>query len=151
MVDKTLQDPARTLIFSNFEPPVAESKYIVSVKAKTENWQNFLYFSGMFIYPAHVLKNINGEAYIRDYNYKMLPGTGPYMVSEQDVDKGKIDHDSPPQGLLGREASAQHRHCAISTRSSRSSFAIAISSSRCSRRATSTTTSCSARRCGSRS
>ena len=35
----------------------------------------------MFIYPAHVLKNVNGEAYLRDYNYKMLPGTGPYIVS----------------------------------------------------------------------
>lgn len=89
-VDKTLQDPARMQMFSNFEPPVAESRYLVSVKAKSENWQNFLYFSGMFIYPAHVLKNINGEAYLRDYNYKMLPGTGPYMVSEQDVDKGKM-------------------------------------------------------------
>lgn len=89
-VDKTLQDPARNQIYSNFEPPVAESKYLVSVTAKTENWQNLLYFSGMFIYPAHVLKNINGEAYLREYNYKMVPGTGAYMVSEQDVDKGKM-------------------------------------------------------------
>jgi microcin C transport system substrate-binding protein len=88
-VDKTLQDPARTLVFSNFEPPIADSKYIVSVKAKTDNWQNFLYFSGMYVYPASILKTINGEAYVRDYNYKMLPGTGPYIVSEQDVDKGK--------------------------------------------------------------
>ncbi len=30
MVDKSLQDPARTLVFANFEQPVAESKYIVS-------------------------------------------------------------------------------------------------------------------------
>ena len=35
LTDKSLQDPAQTLIYSNFEPPVAESKYIVSVKAKT--------------------------------------------------------------------------------------------------------------------
>ena len=88
-VDKTLQDPARNQIYSNFESPVAESKYLVSVRAKTDNWQNLLYFSGMFIYPAHVLENINGEAYLREYNYKMLPGTGAYMLSEQDVDKGK--------------------------------------------------------------
>jgi microcin C transport system substrate-binding protein len=87
-VDKGLQDPARQLIFSNFETPVAESKYIVSVKAKTVNWQHFLYFSGMFIYPAHILKTVNGAAYIRDWNFKMLPGTGPYIVSEQDVNKG---------------------------------------------------------------
>jgi len=89
-VDKGLQDPARALIFSNFEQPIAESTYFVSVKAKTENWLNFLYFSGMFIYPAHVLKNVNGQTYIKEYNYKMLPGTGSYMVSEQDVSKGKM-------------------------------------------------------------
>ncbi|MSO30507.1 MAG: ABC transporter substrate-binding protein [Acidobacteria bacterium] len=88
-IDKTLQDPARTLVFSNFEPPTAESRHIVSVTAKTDNWQNFLYFSGMYVYPASILKTISGEAYVRDYNYKMLPGTGPYVVSEQDVDKGK--------------------------------------------------------------
>lgn len=89
MVDKTLQDPARTLIFSNFEKPVAESKYIVSVRAKDVKWQNFLYFAGsLYIYPAHVLEGLTGEEYIREYNYRMLPGTGPYMVSETDVDKG---------------------------------------------------------------
>ncbi len=88
-VDKGLQDPARMVIYSNFEPPTAESKYIVSVRAKTENWQNFMYFSGMFIYPAHVLATVDGAAYIRDYNHTMLPGTGPYIVSEQDVKKGQ--------------------------------------------------------------
>ncbi len=89
VIDKTLQDPARTLIYSNFEQPIAESKYIVSVKAKTENWQNFLYFTGLYIYPGHVLKTINGDAYIKQYNYKMLPGTGPYTIAEQDVAKGQ--------------------------------------------------------------
>ena len=89
LTDKSLQDPAQTLIYSNFEPPVAESKYIVSVKAKTQNWQNLLYFgNSMFILPAHLLKSMNGAAYIRDYNYKMMPGTGPYIITEQDVNKG---------------------------------------------------------------
>jgi microcin C transport system substrate-binding protein len=89
VVDKGLQDPANNLIFSNFETPVAESKYIVSVKAKTESWQNLLNFGYfMFIFPSHVLKGIDGAAYIRDYNYKMLPGTGPYIVHEQDINKG---------------------------------------------------------------
>ena len=79
-----------------FEPPVAESKYIVSVRAKNDNWQNFMYFAcgarigGMFVYPAHVLRNLTGDAYIRDYNYRMLPGTGPYQVSEQDVQRGRM-------------------------------------------------------------
>ena len=42
LTDKGLQDPAQTLMYSKFERPVAESKYIVSVKAKTVNWQNLL-------------------------------------------------------------------------------------------------------------
>ena len=90
VVDKGLQDPARTLVYSNFEPPVAQSKYLVSVRAKSVNWLNFLYFSGLYIYPAHILKTINGETYVREYNYKMLPGSGPYIVGEQDLDKGKM-------------------------------------------------------------
>jgi microcin C transport system substrate-binding protein len=89
VVDKGLQDPAITLLFSKFEQPVVESKYIVSVKAKTVDWQNLLQFgNSLIIFPAHVLKNVNGAAFIRDYNYKMLPGSGPYIVHEQDVNKG---------------------------------------------------------------
>jgi microcin C transport system substrate-binding protein len=90
LVDKGLQDPGRAVVYSNFEQPVAASKYIVSVQAKTINWQNFLYFSGMYIYPAHLLKDLTGESYVRDYNYKLLPGTGPYTLDEKDVVKGKM-------------------------------------------------------------
>jgi microcin C transport system substrate-binding protein len=91
VVDKTVQDPATTLVFSNFETPVAESPYIVSVRAKDAKWQNFMYFSqNLPIYPAHVLATLTGDQYIKDYNYKMLPGTGPYAVAETDVEKGRM-------------------------------------------------------------
>jgi len=88
-MDKTLQSPTDEITFKKFERPVAESKYIVRVHAKELNWRNFLYFSGMSIFPAHILKDVNGEKYIKEYNYKLLPGTGPYTISEQDIDKGK--------------------------------------------------------------
>ncbi len=29
---------------------------------------------------------------MRDYNYKMVPGSGPYAVAENDVEKGKTIH-----------------------------------------------------------
>lgn len=91
ITDKTLQDPGHTLIYQNFEPPVVESRYILSVKAKSVNWLNFLYISNdLLIYPAHILKNINGDTYIREWNFKMLPGTGAYIVNEQDVNKGNM-------------------------------------------------------------
>ena len=88
-MDKGLQDPSNQLTFGKFERPVAESKYIVRVKSKVLNWRNFLYFSGMSILPAHVLKTVTGEQYIKDYNFKMIPGSGPYVVAEADIVKGK--------------------------------------------------------------
>lgn len=88
-MDKGLQDPSNQMTFGKFEKPVAESKYIVSVKSKVLNWRNFLYFSGMAIMPAHVLKNVDGATYLKDYNFKMLPGSGPYRMDEADVVKGK--------------------------------------------------------------
>jgi len=87
-VDKGLQDPTQSLVFGKFEKPVAESKYIVSVKSKVLNWRNFLYFSGLAIRPSSILKTINGDKYVKDYNYKMIPGSGAYAVADTDVDKG---------------------------------------------------------------
>ena len=45
VMDKTMQDPSAQLTYAKFERPVADSKYIVSVKSKVLNWRNFLYFS----------------------------------------------------------------------------------------------------------
>jgi microcin C transport system substrate-binding protein len=89
MMDKGLQSPSAQLVFGKFEKPVAESKYIVSVKSKVLNWRNFLYFSGMSIFPAHVLRNVDGAAYLKDYNFKLMTGSGPYRVDEADIIKGK--------------------------------------------------------------
>ena len=90
MLDKGLQDPMEALVFGKFEKPVAESKYIVRVKCKELNWRNFLYFSqALPILPSHVLENVDGAAYVKNYNFKLLPGTGPYEVLEADVVKGK--------------------------------------------------------------
>jgi ABC-type transport system substrate-binding protein len=90
LTDKTLQDPSEALVYGKFDKPVAESKYIVSVHAKDLSWRNFLYFSAsMQILPSHILKNVNGAAYVKDYNFKLLPGTGAYEVRYADVIKGK--------------------------------------------------------------
>jgi len=88
-MDKGLQDPSNQMTFGKFEKPVAESKYIVSVKSKALNWRNFLYFSGMSIFPAHVLKTVDGAGYLKDYNFKLLPGSGAYKVEDADIQKGK--------------------------------------------------------------
>lgn len=89
LMDPGLQDPMNQMTWSKFEEPVAESRYIVRVTSDRLNWRNFLYFSAsMPILPAHVLADVTGDVYVRDYNFTLLPGTGPYVIPEADVDKG---------------------------------------------------------------
>jgi microcin C transport system substrate-binding protein len=87
--DKTLQDLFFFTELGKLEPPVAESKYIVRIKAKAIGWRNFEIAATTRVFPAHILKTIDGTAYLRDYNFKLLPGSGPYIVNESDIQKGK--------------------------------------------------------------
>jgi microcin C transport system substrate-binding protein len=89
MMDKTLESPSSLVTYGRFDRPVAESKYIVRVHSKELNWRNFMVISGMTIYPAHILKTFNGGKYLREYNYKLLPGSGPYIIREEDIVKGQ--------------------------------------------------------------
>lgn len=90
VMDKGLQDPMNVLVYSKFEKPVSESKYIVRVKSNVLNWRNFLYFSASLpILPAHVLKTVDGARYLKEYNFKLLPGSGPYVLNEADIEKGR--------------------------------------------------------------
>ena len=151
MTDKTLQDPANIELFVKSETPVAESKYIVRVKAKELGWQNFdIFGNDLRIFPAHVLKTMDGAAYLRDYNFKLLPGSGPYIVKPEDVIKGKSVSLAPPERLLGGEVSRQCRVSTISMRFDMSWFATSISFLNCSRRANSTLTMSIVPRHGSR-
>ena len=86
--DPTLQSPSTYAQMLKFDKPVAESKYIVRVKTKEVQWVNFDAIATMRIFPGHILKDVNGAAYVRDYNFKFLPGTGPYIATTQDIDKG---------------------------------------------------------------
>src|SRR5262245_33161419 len=90
MSDKTLQDPALYTKFTKFEMPVAESKYIVRLRARTSDWKNFLNFATLLqIFPASALKNVTGADYVRDFNFKYLPNSGPYIIGASDIQKGR--------------------------------------------------------------
>ncbi|HCN38476.1 MAG TPA: hypothetical protein DIS94_12280 [Bacteroidetes bacterium] len=71
------------------EDPVAESKYIVRYKSKKEGWLPFSIASGIRILPAHVIGNITAKEYLDKFNYDVVPGSGPYYVRKEDVDKGR--------------------------------------------------------------
>ena len=59
----------------------------------------------MPIYPAHVLKDVDGARYLKEYNFKMLPGTGPYIVNEADVVKRQAASRSGDGRTTGRPTS----------------------------------------------
>ena len=84
-MDETILSPFEQITYGKFERPVAESKYIVSVQAKTVNWRNFLYFSTMVLHPNHILKDLDGTAFIEEYAFSVIPGTGPYKISESGI------------------------------------------------------------------
>ncbi len=84
-MDETILSPSDQLTFGKFERPVVEGKYIVSVVAKELSWRNFLYFGGMSILPSYYLNQIDGSEYLKEYQFKMMPGTGPYEIKEEDI------------------------------------------------------------------
>lgn len=89
-MDKGLQELQLQTMLDQFERPVAESKYIVRVRTKQLKWQNFLNFTQFLsILPAHALEGLTGAEYLKQYNFRMLPGSGPYIVGDADVVKGR--------------------------------------------------------------
>ena len=84
-MDETILMPSTQVTYGKIERPEAISKYIVKVKSRNLNWRNMLYFGGMVILPEHYLKDLDGTAYLEEYNFKMLPGTGPYLIKDEDI------------------------------------------------------------------
>lgn len=80
--------PYENILFGNYDMPVAESKYIFKVRAKDLDWRNFLYFScALRILPAHYIGNISGSEYLEKYKYEFIPGSGPYVILNDDISK----------------------------------------------------------------
>jgi microcin C transport system substrate-binding protein len=86
--DKSLQDLYFYTQYNRLQKPVAESKYIIRAEAKELKWSDFLVAASMRVFPAHLLKSTTGASYLRDYNFKLIPGSGPYTVTDADIRKG---------------------------------------------------------------
>ncbi|MFC1679231.1 extracellular solute-binding protein [Elusimicrobiota bacterium] len=85
---KDIKDPYTNMFATdNFEKPVAESKYVVSVKTKKLHWRLFYYFGGMSIYPAQEMSKLTGDEYLDKYNWKLQMGSGPYELKPEGIKK----------------------------------------------------------------
>lgn len=71
-----------------YEKPEILSPYLVKIKSKENLWRLFYEFSSQLILPAHHIKKIDPKNYLDKYQYKMMPGTGPYIFSENETIKG---------------------------------------------------------------
>jgi microcin C transport system substrate-binding protein len=87
LTDPTLLDPSGVMTYGRFEEPKAISKYIVEVKTTEESWRNFLYFSGMSVFPAHQI-SMPGSQYLDEYQFKLTAVSGPYGLVEEDIKTG---------------------------------------------------------------
>ncbi len=90
LVDDDLKDPFQQDIWIRYERPIALSKNILMVKPKTLQWSLFLYFSEFFIMPEHILGKISVSEYMKNYNDKMMVGSGPYIFEKASINETVI-------------------------------------------------------------
>ncbi|MBT5739366.1 MAG: hypothetical protein HN891_03405 [Planctomycetes bacterium] len=86
MVDPDVKDPSMTKLYNDmYEMPVVHDERTISVKTKKLNWRLFLYFSGsLMVYPAEKIR-IPGDVYLDEFNWKMIPGSGPYELRKDSI------------------------------------------------------------------
>jgi len=85
-MDETILSPSEQVDFGRFEEPVAESMYIVSVVTKEANWRNFKIFAyDNTVLPAHYVDQVDGSEFLEEYQFKLMPGSGPYTIKDKDV------------------------------------------------------------------
>jgi len=90
LVDEGILMPYTNILYGNYEEPVAESPYLFHVTTTEENWRHFLYFAiSMRVLPAHIIGGLAGGEYLEEFQFKMVPGTGPYELLDGNVDNGR--------------------------------------------------------------
>lgn len=87
-IDPGILAPYSNMLWGKFDEPVAESPYILRVHAKEVNWKFFLYFGGLSIMPAKHI-SIPGSQYLTDFQFKMPPGSGIYILDDEAIVKGR--------------------------------------------------------------
>ncbi len=90
LTDPGILMPYTNELWSTYERPVADSKYIVSIKSKDKDWRQLFYFSqSLKILPAHYISNISGKEYLEKYQFDFMPGSGPYIIDKNEIKKGE--------------------------------------------------------------
>lgn len=78
LTDKGIEDPFSNDYWSKYEKPVAVTDRIVMIKSKQLNWRAFMSAGFMTIFPGHIISKLSGKQFLKEYQFKMMPGSGPY-------------------------------------------------------------------------
>ncbi len=99
-----------TRSINKLEKPVAESKYIVRIKAKDLQWSNFLMASTVCAcFPPQLLKTLDGASYLQRLQLQAASRNGSLHRRRQRHQERHVGFDSEAEGLLGREVPRQRR------------------------------------------
>ncbi|MEN8151178.1 MAG: extracellular solute-binding protein, partial [Planctomycetota bacterium] len=61
----------------------------VEIRCKEARWRSFLSIgAGLLVFPAAYIR-MDGETYIDDWNWRLPPGTGPYLLDPNDIKPGR--------------------------------------------------------------
>lgn len=77
------------IIYREFSAPEVVSPYLLRTRTQRRSWRMMSEFATeMRIYPAHIIGGLTGKQYMDDYQNRPLPGSGRYLIREQDVNQG---------------------------------------------------------------
>ncbi|MDN5279313.1 MAG: microcin transport system substrate-binding protein [Clostridiales bacterium] len=85
--DPGIEDPFSNDYYSKYEKPVAVTDRIVMIRSKLMNWRAFMSAGFMTILPGHIISKIDGKQYLEEYQFKLMPGSGPYTYDSSKVNE----------------------------------------------------------------
>lgn len=85
--DPGIDDPFSLDYWNKYEKPVAVSDRIVMIKSKQLNWRAFMSIGFMTVLPGHIIDKIDGKKYLEEYQFKLMPGSGPYTYESSKVNE----------------------------------------------------------------
>ncbi|MBN1968599.1 MAG: hypothetical protein JW870_04450 [Candidatus Delongbacteria bacterium] len=89
VTDEEILAPYTNQLFNEFRLSKI-SDYIVKVETDSISFRSFLNFStGLSILPAEYLNKTDAKGYLEKYQYREIPGSGPYTIDQEKSIKGK--------------------------------------------------------------
>ncbi len=87
--DEGLLRLSDAVIYREFGEPEVLSPYLLRTRTATRSWRMMMEFAAeMRIYPAHIIGGLTGKEYMERFQNSPLPGSGRYLVRDEDLNQG---------------------------------------------------------------